>query len=123
SANSSSPYWARRDRRPFFMAIPQTKADTSPPLLNRRRRSVNEKRGGPPDGGRNRAGRSNGGGRGLLTPIVRARRVMGVSRRTPFGRRQAAKGSSRVLRKFGRSRAGHRAGLCPEQRHEPLHAE
>ena len=23
SANSSSPYWARRDRRPFFMDIPQ----------------------------------------------------------------------------------------------------
>src|SRR4051812_17171748 len=97
SANSSSPYWARRDRRPFFMAIPQRlkeHADVTP-LLNRRAGGVNEKRGDPPGGGRNRAGQSNGAGEGgLLTPIVRARRMMGDSRRVVLGRGEAGKGSA-----------------------------
>src|SRR3954467_7865960 len=74
SANSSSPYWARRDRRPFFIAIPQTRVLTgrrhcsivgggvSTKKEKKKKGAPARKRGGPPDGGRNRAGRSNGAG-------------------------------------------------------------
>src|SRR5689334_3868475 len=64
SANSSSPYWARRDRRPFAMIVPQSV--TLPPLLRRRVLSVNGKRGGPPGGDDAGRAEQTGAGKGGL---------------------------------------------------------
>src|SRR5205807_9695307 len=118
SANSSSPYWARRDRRPFFMAIPQTQKRTCRRHCSIEGAEVSTKKGvarpmGDEIGRADRTARGKGGF---------SRRSLGcggdgISRRTPIGRHHPAKGSSQLLRKFGGFR---RTALAPRQAGAPF---
>ena len=110
SANSSSPYWARRDRRPFFMTIPQSDRTGVAAIAQSKAPGCQRKRGGPPGGGRNRAGRSNGAGKGASHADPKCSAAEGDGRRMAIGRGGVAKGSMLFTGRYSRLSSAAKAG-------------